>query len=80
MEYVWKTKRDGKDSVRTGKCVSLLEGGSWTSLVNSLPIPRGAHGKSNQTLKGGTDDSNWSAKALATNQHRLGGYRCDKPC
>jgi hypothetical protein len=73
MEYVWKTKIDGKDNVRTGKCVSLLEGGSWTSLVNSLLVWKGARGKSNQTLEGGTYDSNWSAKTLATNQHGLGG-------
>jgi len=79
MQYVWKTKKNGKDNVRIGKCVSFLKGGSWTSLVDSLPIPRGAHGKSNQTLEGGTNDSNWSAKALATNQNRLGGYRCGKP-
>lgn len=28
------------------------------SLADSLPRPKGAHGKSNQTLEGGTNDSN----------------------
>lgn len=30
------------------------------------------------TSKGGIDDSNQSAKASATNQHRLGGYNYGK--
>ncbi len=75
MECVWEIKRNGKDNTRIGKCASLSEGGSWTS----LPRPRGTHGENNETSKGGTHDSNWSAEASATNQHRLGGYRCGKP-
>jgi hypothetical protein len=78
VEYVREIEGDGKDNVRTGKCVSLLEGGSWMSLVDSLSRPRGAHGKNNQTLEWGKDDSNWSVKASATKQHRLGGYNCGK--
>ncbi len=49
------------------------------NLVDSLPRLRSAHGKSNQTLEGNTYDSNWSSKALATNQPKLGGYNCGKP-
>ncbi len=79
VEYVWKTKGNGKDNARTRKCVSLSKGGSWTSLVGSLLRPRGIHGENNQTSKGGTNDSNWSVEASTTNQHRFGGYRCGKP-
>jgi hypothetical protein len=48
------------------------------SLADSLPRPINVHGKSNQTWEGNTNDSNWSAKALAKNQHKLGGYNCGK--
>ncbi len=47
MEYVWKTKGNGKDNVRIWKCVSLWERGSWMSLTNSLPRLKVVHGKNN---------------------------------
>ncbi len=47
--------------------------------MDSLPRPKNAHGKGNQTLEGDTNDSNWNAKGSATNQHTLGGYNCGKP-
>lgn len=58
VEYVWEIIGDGKDNVKIGECASLLKGGSWTSLVDSLPRSRGVHGKNNQNLKWGIDDSN----------------------
>jgi hypothetical protein len=79
MEYLWETKGNGKDNARIGKCISLLEGGSWTSLADSLPRLRVTHGENNQTSEGNIDNSNWSVEALATNQHRLGGYSYGKP-
>ncbi len=48
------------------------------NLVDSLPRPRGVHGESKQTLEGGINDLNWSAKVLTTNQPRLGGYNNGK--
>jgi hypothetical protein len=75
MEHAWKAKGDGKYNARTWECVSLSEGGSWISLVDSLPRLKGAHGESKQTSKGGTNGSSWSAKASTTNKHikELGG-------
>ncbi len=32
VEYVWEIKGNGKDNAWIGKCDSLSEGGSWTSL------------------------------------------------
>jgi hypothetical protein len=70
--------RDGKDNVKIGQCASLLKGGSWTSLVDSLPRSKGVHDKNNQNLKWNIDDSNWSAEVSTTKQHRLGSYCCGK--
>jgi hypothetical protein len=78
MEHVWNVKGDGEDNARIGKCASLSKRGNWMSLVDSLPRLRSAYGESKQTSKGGTTGSNWSAKALATNQHKLGGYNYGK--
>lgn len=33
VAYVWEIEGDGKDNIRTWKCVSVVEGSSWTSLV-----------------------------------------------
>ncbi len=78
MEHVWKAKGDGKDNARIGECVSLSKGGSWMSLVDSLPRLKGVHGESKQTSKRSTNGSSWSAKFFTTNQHGLGGYNYGK--
>jgi hypothetical protein len=79
MEYVWEIEWDRKDNVIIRKCTSLLEGGSWTSLADSLPRPKVIHGENNQTSEGSIDDSNRNVEGLVTNQHGLGGYSCGKP-
>jgi hypothetical protein len=43
-------------------------------LAHSLPRSKVIHDENNQISKGGINDSNSNAKALAINQHRLGGY------
>jgi hypothetical protein len=58
IEYVWKAKGDGKDNATTWTFDNLIEGDSWMSLANSLLRPKGVHGKSKQTSKGGTHDLN----------------------
>ncbi len=47
-------------------------------MADSLSRPKGVHGESKQTLEGGTDDLNWNAKALVTNQYKMGGYTYGK--
>jgi hypothetical protein len=34
IKYIWKAKGDRKDNARTWKFDNLLEGDSWTNLVN----------------------------------------------
>jgi hypothetical protein len=78
MEYGGKSKGNRKDNERTKKWTSFLEGVGWTSSTYSLPRSKSAYHKNKQTSKGGTNGSNWSAKALVANQHRLGSYICGK--
>jgi len=78
MEYGGKSKGDGENNARTRKWTNFLEGSGWTSSTYSLPRPRSAYGKSKQTWKRSTYNSNLNVKASITSQHRMGNCNYDK--